>query len=647
MPDFILDPFDPSADGGAAQVRAATDEDDRLRALEELERLASAEQFSGIGVPAPPGSGRRVATGHAGGTVYPAGTFPPPDPRTAARGAEDIYGDEGRGGPPAPMRSMQSHGAGRGLATPPQEPVRGPTPRPELLAAMQRQGVGRSPDLGGRGAGQYLANPTPQPPPVPTEPTQPPAEETTRGKLGRLLAARAQAPERDYTGVDVADAVASPFRGLARGLMAAGGMSGARGPTWGEQARARDRQTDADAARQEAATATLAGQAHDRALAERRVGTQERAQEALAERQQSLSETGQAREERTAQIAARALELRETGMESGAALTQARIEAIRSAQAEREALRDPTSPESLRAVDRFGRRVEHIGQVTGRDYDITAEGLAAEDVRAMEQGLSSTRSPQAPRGRGTGGGGPMGRPPWFAGDDAEWGALGATGRRSAILRHSQASGADAEGFPEVIPGSGIRFGGDVDSVTVRQVRQGLIGARSHAAALGTIDRIARERGASATVDPRIEADLVAATQAMMAMVAEMRNTGIINPAEAPTIEAAIPNPTSMRQMTLGEVQRRVNSFRNLLDQRVRAQLSANGVDEAGQEQISRWLRSGSMGGGGAGAQRAAPAGGPQSDMVRVRRPDGSERSVPRRLAERARARGWEVIDGPR
>lgn len=240
----------------------------------------------------------------------------------------------------------------------------------------------------------------------------------------------------------------------------------------------------------------------------------------------------------------------------------------------------------------------------------------------------------------------MGRPPWFAGDDAEWGALGATGRRSAILRHSQASGADAEGFPEVIPGSGIRFGGDVDSVTVRQVRQGLIGARSHAAALGTIDRIARERGASATVDPRIEADLVASTQAMMAMVAQLRNTGIINPAEAPTIEAAIPNPTSMRQMTLGEVQRRVNSFRNLLDQRVRAQLSANGVDEAGQEQISRWLRSGSMGGGGAGAQRAAPAGGPQSDMVRVRRPDGSERSVPRRLAERARARGWEVIDGP-
>lgn len=579
-------------------------EDKRQRALERLEAIAQT------------------------GTVYPPGQTPPPDPTTAARGAADVYGDDPFGGGPRQPLDAGTQGALQRAAT----------PRPELLAAIRaRQGMS-PPNVPGRG----------EPPAPPSaEANPPPQDEGPRAKLGRLLAARQEPQERDYTGIDVADAIATPFRALARGLAYASGR--APGPTtrWGDQARARDRQADADAQRTAQAQAQMAGQAQDRALAERRVGAQERAQAALERRQDALTATGMQREDRMGRIGERALELRAQGMEASAALTQARLEAIQSTQAEREAMRDPNSPISAQARERLSRELGFLSEASGQTYNIPVEGLSASDVEAIERRLGVPRHVrQRASGSGGGAGGALGRPEWFGGSDQEWSALGATGRRSAILRHSQRSGEEEAGFPEVILGSGIRFGGDVDDVTIRDVRRGLTEARSHAAALGTIDRIARERGASATVDPRVEADLVAATQAMMAMVAEMRNTGVINPGEAPTIQAAIPNPTSLRQTTLGEVQRRVNSFRSLLEDRVRARLGVLGVSEDDQGRVARWLRSGSVG-GGAAQGRAAPAGGPQPDRVRVRHPDGRTGSIPRAQLERARAAGFEeVTDGP-
>lgn len=601
-------------------------EDERQRALSELERLASPESLQGIRVPPPPGMARQ----DPGGRVYPSGQMPPPDPRTAARGAEDVYGSDPFGGrAPRPIDPGT-----RGALE------RSAQPRPELLAAL-RQRQAQQPTA--PGAAMALGNPAG--PPQASPEAAPPAEDAgPRSKLGRLMAAR-QGNERDYTGVDVADAIARPFRAIARGLAYASGRQPGQMASWGDQARARDRQADADALRAQQAQDQLAGNAANRELAARRVAATEENARTLAGSREANAALQAQREDRQSAIAARALDLRAQGMEATEALTQARLEDIRDRMTARQEARDPESAASQRAQERFGRHVDYIGQVSGRDLDISAEGMSVDDVRAMEQGLGLPRHVREPRGRG-GGSGPLGRPEWFTGSDAEWGALGATGRRSAILRHSQRSGSEEDGNPEVILGSGIRFGGSVDAPTIRSVRDGLAEARGQSAALGTIDRIARERGARALVDPRIEADLVAATQAMMAMVATMRNTGVINPGEAPTIEAAIPNPRDLRQQTLGEVQRRVNAFRTLLEQRVNARLGVLGVTDADQRRVTQWLRSGSLGGGQRTEQRpAAPAGGPQSDRVRVRHPDGRSGSIPRSRLDAARAAGFEVVDG--
>ena len=109
---------------------------------------------------------------------------------------------------------------------------------------------------------------------------------------------------------------------------------------------------------------------------------------------------------------------------------------------------------------------------------------------------------------------------------------------------------------------------------------------------------------------------------MMSMVATLRNTGVINPAEAPTIEAAIPNPTQLRQMTLGEVQTRVNSFRTLLEQRIRANLAVLGVDEAGQDRAVEFLHSGRFSGGREGGAQAPRQGAPAGNRVNIQAPPG-------------------------
>lgn len=609
-------------------------EDERQRALAELDRLANPEQLHGIRVPAPPGQPQRAP----GGTVYPPGTVPPRDPVTAARGEADITGEWGR--IPSPPMDPGTRGAVERTAT----------PRPELLAAI-RQRRGQQP-----GAAAALANPTAPTPPTP----QATAGATPSASSGVAPAGPAPAPDRnarllqlinarreghDYTGEDVADAIARPFRAIGAGLMAASGRTPQHRPSFRERAEARDRQGDMDALRAAQAQDQIAGHEADRNLAARRVGVMEQNAETLAGSREANAAIQQERERRMADVAQRRLELQAQGMEPTAALRQAQLEQIQAHVAERRAMQDPESEASQRARERFTRELSFLSEASGQRYDISPEGMSAADIEALERRLGVPRHVRQRASRG-GGGGTLARPEWFTGTDQEWSALGATGRRSAILRHSQRSGSEEEAFPEVILGSGIRFGGDVDATTQRATRSALEEARGHMAALGTIDRIARERGPQAAVDPRTEADLVASTQAMMAMVAQMRNTGIINPGEAPTIEAAIPNPRSLRQMTLGEVQRRVRSFRDLLEQRIQARLGVLGVADADQQRVIRWLRSGSLGGGGSrAAQPAAPAGGPQDEMVPVTNPNGEDGYLPRRLIDRARQRGWTVRDG--
>jgi hypothetical protein len=120
------------------------------------------------------------------------------------------------------------------------------------------------------------------------------------------------------------------------------------------------------------------------------------------------------------------------------------------------------------------------------------------------------------------------------------------------------------------------------------------------------------------------------------MVAQLQNTGIINPSEAPAIEAMLPNPASLAQMTFGDLQARLGSFRGELDRAVDAQLAARGVDDTGRAEALRQLHGAAR--GRAGAQQSG--GGARFRISR----DGqsSERALTPEQRRRVEAAGYTV-----
>jgi hypothetical protein len=93
-------------------------------------------------------------------------------------------------------------------------------------------------------------------------------------------------------------------------------------------------------------------------------------------------------------------------------------------------------------------------------------------------------------------------------------------------------------------------------------------------------------------------------------------------------------------MTFGTFAARMQTWQRLLEERVEAQLTVNGVDRAGVEAAMRMIRG--QRGGGQAAPPARPAA-PTGDRVRVRLPDGRTGNIPRSQLEAARARGAVVL----
>jgi hypothetical protein len=125
------------------------------------------------------------------------------------------------------------------------------------------------------------------------------------------------------------------------------------------------------------------------------------------------------------------------------------------------------------------------------------------------------------------------------------------------------------------------------------------------------------------------------------MVTQIQNTGVISPTEMESINSTLPNPSDLQQMTFGEVNTRLRSFRSQLEAGVSSGLLAAGVDDAGRAAAIRMLRSGSTGGGQRRAAPAQPAQG--GDTVTVRAPSGEERRVPRARARNLPS-GWRVVE---
>lgn len=352
---------------------------------------------------------------------------------------------------------------------------------------------------------------------------------------------------------------------------------------------------------------------------------------------------------------------RGTGNAPASPLQQAQADRIREEMALRAREQDPASRESeiqrsqyLATVDTLPQSMRaRLSQAIPQDRLAT---MSAAELRAPLARIQAFRE----RGTGGGGGGSpvasatraqtreqlvtayMGRTGASREEAAAAvGALGDTRAAAALTSDALARGRtearqQTQG-EEILPG--VVAGVDLSPGEAREMRTGFATARSSMANLGAVEQIAGRYGATGVVSREAAAEMRPRLVTLRAMVAQMGNTGVINPTEVPTINAALPDPTSIEQMTIGDFGSQLRAWRSQVETSVRSQLLSRGVDEPGVERAVGMLRTGR--GAARPTARAAPEG-----SVRVRHPDGRTGVVPQAQMERARAAGFEVVDAP-
>jgi len=396
-------------------------------------------------------------------------------------------------------------------------------------------------------------------------------------------------------------------------------------------------------------------------------------EDATAQRQEARQAVQDERAERQLAQGERRLDLLEQSTGARTEQVQAQTEHTRLAdelaRASREDRQDPTSGISSGFRDAIRARVGLMP-----DADVVRMAQDFPDLRNLDA-MSAEQLEPIYRAMTTGVGVRLGRPGGQGGGGGDRDAIvaemvrrgivdspeeaqstvqaiGQRGARAAIQQSlsptARARGQDEEGL-EVLPGVRARL---ADPIEARQIRHGFAQGRTQYASLGEVARIAERFGTTGPISPEAAAELGGPLSRLRAMVATLQNTGIINPSEAPAIEAMLPDPRSVSQMTFQTLQGRLDSFRRELDSAVTSELEARGVDEAGIREALRQFHGG-VGSGRASSsasQPAAPRGGPgTSRPVRVQRiVDGAP--GPRGWVSQAfldaHADEYEVIDGP-
>jgi hypothetical protein len=585
----------------------------------------------------------RGPDGREQGRIYPPGMLPPP-----------VRGDA-RFSPGAPPDSRVPPPVGQ-TAPPPAQPPGGALP-PNAIGALRGAEGGRPSYMGQAGEApsreqvrQLIAARSQSP----AQRLSVPMGETPAGQQLRALEGQVSSGKKpagnapqDYTGADISDAIRRPLYALGAGLRAYAGRPSQPFRSEGAEARARDART--------ASEKTAQGQRDAEARREdREMSLRERAQSAIeadrTQRAQRLEEQGQALEryrQRTTEIQQALAEGRIDESQARAAEVEARTDVLRQRF-------DPESAISQRARERFDESQGMRAQITGVELDANTEGLAANDIDALSQDMRQTRSARMPR-RGGGGGArtsPQGLtdiPEGWQGTPEQWRDLPQRERVRIIAslgtptaRQRTQGGEESEGV-EIVPGVFATVG-TVGAVDARQMRHGIATAQAQAANLRGLGQIHEEYGGlgsriSPEAQQRIRPRLVTAR----GMVAQLGNTGVINPGEVPTINAALPDPNSLTQMTFGTFNSALEEWQRMLEESVSSQLGSAGVDGAGIQRVLGALRTGSWSqGGGQGAPRSQPGQrtAPQGDTVRVVSPDGRTGTIPRARLQAALERGY-------
>lgn len=537
--------------------------------------------------------------------------------------------------PPAPPGAM-------GEAEPPPPAPQAEAPRaapPPAPAPARPQTADRAAALG-----SPVARPAPPPPDSPAAPA-------VNADAPAVAKPSMQGP-RDMTGVDVGDAFRRVGAGIGNFLGAFAGRPGQQFVSERSRIEAQDRADKRDYMDREE--------------------NRRRYDEARADR---LSERGEAREMQRAmaeqQAEARRGQIDLARMREERQMRQAEAQqALLDARTSRERVQaqqlinasDPDSGESDRARKRFELRLSmYPDAVRARLRDVDLTELSAADIAALERELPN-QSIGERSGRPGGGGGtatPGGRPRSETRTQMleEAGRLGIPESAAAALTDRQLASeialrsrgrADPNATREILPGVMARASLTSESDGVR-MREGFVKASTHYGSLQRILANGQRYGAAERItDPRVRAQITADIASMRSMYAAIQGTGTINTGEAPLIEAQIPNPDNLRQMTFGELEDNVRSFESLLISEIVAGLDVRGVDQEGINRALAILRRG----GNPNAQRGPAASGGQAPatqsqparssgpMVRITRSrDGQTLTIPANDPRVAQLRG--------
>jgi len=642
------------------ESRRAADEASRI-----LEEYGADEALAGLGAAPPP-----VDDSPPVGLRYSPDGVPEPRQPTRAGRVGTIEGGPVDSLPLSP-RALDVDRMLRGEVEAPEpvaapEPVSAPMPDPEPVdPEIEREAL--------RALQRSEAAPPPPAAPPPTSPARalgdpaaaPPSPASAPAP--KVMDAADEGPHL-ITDSDIGDARLRdglreiPSR-IGRALRAyAGRPQPGRGPSEASQLEARQR-SQGETLRQ-----TKASQEQSRlraeALDERRAG-RDAAQAAQAEQR----EAERARRDAELGLAERRTAAYEDAQGSLSADRQARRAAAEQAVEEQ---RDPRSSLAEARRIEYREAMELARSQLGDQFaarvgvsDEQLDGMSAQQIERLLAPLSRIGIRGRRAGSGHGGGatrqGLVQAYVEAGGDERAAAAMSSRQLAAAVETRGReaARHSGPEGGVQILPG--VYASVDINDAEASRIRDGFAVAQGQMASLRRVLEIQGQHSGADALTPDARARLIPELTLMRGMVATLGNTGTINEGEVPTINAALPNPAELEQMSFGTFQARLGQWRRAIEDSVRGRLGARGVP---QDQIERaigalWSGSWSAGGGGGGGGGRAEAGGSpeapaeEAEAVSIRvRSGGREGTVRARpgetleqLRERVtRTRGVEVVD---
>lgn len=602
-----------------------TDEERRMREAREA-ATAAAQQVAARPLPLPNASAPPTQASLIGGETNDRA-------QEAAEWLADPHAFEGPGARPQAVpvpSSVPARAQPQAPTQPPRSaPAAPPSPRTvDFGEPVAIAGAQAAPELG-----RSLGSPVP----------------SQREQLVSLLKARQQktqpaaTPGPDYTGADWSDAIRRPLHNLANALRAAGGRAPNR--QFRSEREALEARVVQDATRRQAAER----EGQQRALQRERLDL---------EREQITAQGADRDAQRAAQE--RIAQMRSQGQ--GNELRTVQADQLRQQLARNVAMRDSASQESQIARDDFARDMAVMQGLGWRPPRVLAEALPTMSGEQIESTRNSgamqsvyrrygIRGRGGPGGGGGGGGGGMSpeqatqlRQQLDAADvpSAAYDLSTRRGRERAqqeLLMRTRRGGA-GEGV-ELLPGI---YAADYTSAPeARSFRQGFAEVGTRMDSLTALERVARRHGAAAVINPRVQSEVGPFIMTLRGAATELQNTGTINQGEAPVINAVLPDPTSWRGRTIGDLQAAMRAWRERLEGGVMRRAQSLGVSDPAQlQQLRRQLRSMMPGGGG----RSAGGDGVRVRINGVVRPNPVPRARLDAFRARARERGdrFEVLE---